>query len=42
MLDKDSELVRIIYGTNEDISSQSEYQRPPVVTENPEAEITDN
>ena len=29
LLDKDSELVRILYGTDEDISSQSEYQTPP-------------
>ena len=27
MLDKDSELVKIIYGTDEDVSAQSEYQR---------------
>ena len=41
MLDKDSELVRIIYGSNEDIRSQSEYQRQPEPVENYGTENTE-
>ena len=41
MLDKDSELVRIIYGTNEDISAQSEYQSQPAATDISETDNSD-